>query len=158
MKHQLFSNYRLVSMIPLQIVFIYCFRKANTLAEWNSLLIPIEKLFDEAATESVLSEKVFLNISQNSQENTCARVSFLIKLQDSACSFIKRETLVQMFSCEFCEISKNTFSYRTPLDDCFCLMKCYSVILILLWWNLSTTFFFINNQKFKQSPQKSLIC
>ena len=71
-------------MIPLQIVFIYCFRKANTLAEWNSLLIPIEKLFDEAATESVLSEKVFLNISQNSQENTCARVSFLIKLQASA--------------------------------------------------------------------------
>ena len=26
-------------------------------------------------------EKVFLEISQNSQENTCARVSFLIKLQ-----------------------------------------------------------------------------
>ena len=28
-------------------------------------------------------EKVFLEISQNSQENTCARVSFLIKLQAS---------------------------------------------------------------------------
>ena len=26
-------------------------------------------------------KKVFLEISQNSQENTCARVSFLIKLQ-----------------------------------------------------------------------------
>ena len=26
-------------------------------------------------------EKVFLEISQNSQENTCARFSFLIKLQ-----------------------------------------------------------------------------
>ena len=26
-------------------------------------------------------EKVFLEISQNLQENTCARVSFLIKLQ-----------------------------------------------------------------------------
>ena len=26
-------------------------------------------------------KKVFLQISQNSQENTCARVSFLIKLQ-----------------------------------------------------------------------------
>ena len=25
-----------------------------------------------------------------------------------------RETLAQMFSCEFCEISKNSFSYRTP--------------------------------------------
>ena len=31
-----------------------------------------------------------------------------------ACKFIKKETLVQVFTCEFCEISKNTFSYRTP--------------------------------------------
>ena len=31
-----------------------------------------------------------------------------------ACYFIKGETLAQVFSCEFCEISKNTFSYRTP--------------------------------------------
>ena len=54
-------------------------------------------------------KKLFLEISQNSQENTCARASFLIKF-----SFIKKETLVQVFSCEFCEISKNTFSYRTP--------------------------------------------
>ena len=32
--------------------------------------------------------------------------------------FIKKETLAQLFSCEFCEnceISKNTFSERTPL-------------------------------------------
>ena len=34
----------------------------------------------EAATGSVLLEKVFLVISQNSQENTNARVSFLINL------------------------------------------------------------------------------
>ena len=38
-------------------------------------------LAGEAATGDVLSEKVFLEISQNSQGNTCARVSFLIKLQ-----------------------------------------------------------------------------
>ena len=25
------------------------------------------------------------------------------------CNFIKKETLAQVFSCEFCEISKNTF-------------------------------------------------
>ena len=35
----------------------------------------------EAATEGVPWKKVFLEISLNSQENTCARVSFLIKLQ-----------------------------------------------------------------------------
>ena len=35
----------------------------------------------EAATGGVLYEKVFLITSQNSQENTCVRVSFIIKLQ-----------------------------------------------------------------------------
>ena len=62
----------------------------------------------EAATRGVLCKKVFLEISQNSQESICARASFLIKLQ--AYNFIKKETLVQVFSCEFCEISINTFS------------------------------------------------
>ena len=58
---------------------------------------------------------MFLDILQNSQKNTCARVSFLIKLQALACNFNKKETLAQVFSCEFSKISKNFFSYRTPL-------------------------------------------
>ena len=58
-------------------------------------------------------KKVFLEISQNSQKNTCATVSFLIKLQAEACNFIKKETLAQAFSGEFCEISKNTFLLNT---------------------------------------------
>ena len=32
----------------------------------------------------------------------------------SAHNFIRKETLAQVFSSEFCEIFKNTFSYRTP--------------------------------------------
>ena len=32
-----------------------------------------------------------------------------------ACNCIKKETLAQLFSCEFREIFKNTFLYRTPL-------------------------------------------
>ena len=63
---------------------------------------------------SRLCKKLFVEISQNSQGNTCARVSFLIKLQETW-KLIKKETLVQVFSCEFCEISKNTFLHRTPL-------------------------------------------
>ena len=56
----------------------------------------------EAVSQTCSAKKVFLEISQNSQENTCV------------CNFIKIETLAQTFSCEFYEISKNTFSYRTP--------------------------------------------
>ena len=42
--------------------------------------------------------------------------SFLsVKLRSFTINFIKKETLAQVFSCEFCEISKNTFLYRTPL-------------------------------------------
>ena len=49
----------------------------------------------EAVAQRFSVEKVFLKISHNSQENTCARVSF------KACNFIKKETLAQVFSCEF---------------------------------------------------------
>ena len=53
-------------------------------------------------------KRCFLKISQISQENICSKVSFLIKLQASGWG----SALV--FSFEFCEIFKNTFSYRTP--------------------------------------------
>ena len=44
----------------------------------------------EAATRGVPWENAFLEISQNSQENTCARSSFLIKLHAEAwhCVFL----------------------------------------------------------------------
>ena len=39
----------------------------------------------------------------------------LVNHRPEACKFIKKETLAQAFSCEFGEIDKNTFYYRTPL-------------------------------------------
>ena len=54
----------------------------------------------EAVARRCSVEKVFLEISQYSQENSCARVCFLIKLQAEACNVIKKETLAQVFSCE----------------------------------------------------------
>ena len=75
-------------------------------------------------------KNVFLNILQNSQENTCARVSFYWSCKLGGCNFIKKKSLAQVFSCEFCKISKNTFSYRTPLvaaSNChlYCNSKYY---------------------------------
>ena len=53
------------------------------------------------------SEAVTPGISQNSQENTCVGVA---------------ETPTKAFSCEFYEIFKNTFFYRTPpMAASFCL-------------------------------------
>ena len=68
----------------------------------------------KAVTPTYFVKKVFLEISQNSQENTCAKVSILIKLRARFCNFIKIETLAQVFSCEILEFSKSTFSYRLP--------------------------------------------
>ena len=38
-----------------------------------------------------------------------------------ACNSINKETLAQVFFCEFGEISKNTFLHRTSLVTNFCL-------------------------------------
>ena len=37
-------------------------------------------------------KNLFLEISQNLQENTCV-----------TCNFIKKETMAKVFSCEYCE-------------------------------------------------------
>ena len=45
--------------------------------------------YKEAVIQRCSVEKIFLEISQNSQENTSARVSFLIKLQASGLKYYK---------------------------------------------------------------------
>ena len=75
----------------------------------------------EAVIQRCSVKNVFLIISQNSQENTCARVSFLIKLQ--ACKFIKKETLAQAFPVNFAKFLRTTFLQNTS-GGCFC-MECW---------------------------------
>ena len=52
---------------------------------------PIADIFKKQHSEGSI-KKLFLNISQNSYENTCAKASFLIKLNE-AYNFFKKETL-----------------------------------------------------------------
>ena len=63
----------------------------------------------EAVVQRCSVKKVFLKISQNSQESTCARVSFLIKMQLAPATLFKKETLAQVIPCEFCQIFKSIF-------------------------------------------------
>ena len=62
-------------------------------------------------------KKQSLNISQNSRENTCAGVSFLIKLLEAG-NFIKKKTPTKVLSCKFCEIFKNTY-FAEHANGCF---------------------------------------
>ena len=73
-------------------------------------------LVSEAGTRWCSVRKLFLEISQNSQESTCVGVSFLMKsYRPEACKFVKKETPTQVLSFEFCEVFKNTFFCKTPL-------------------------------------------
>ena len=59
-----------------------------------------------AVSRRCFLKKVLLEILENLQEDSCPRVSFLIKMQ--ACLQLKKETLAQVFSYEFWQIPKNT--------------------------------------------------
>ena len=54
-------------------------------------------------------------------------------------NFIKKEIQAQVFFCEFCEISKNTFSYRTPpvgVSETTKLMRNYEKLKYLTYCTL----------------------
>ena len=57
--------------------------------------------FTEAVVWRCSVQKVLSKVSQNSRENTCARVS--------ACNFIKKKTLALVFSCEFLKVLRTSF-------------------------------------------------
>ena len=67
----------------------------------------------EAVSRRCSIKKVFLKKFRKIHRKNLCQSLFLIKLQTEICNFTKKETLAQVFSCEFCEISKSTFSYRT---------------------------------------------
>ena len=56
--------------------------------------------------EMFCKKGVFRNFAKFTGKHLC---------QSHFCLHIKKETLAQVLSCEFYEISKNTFLYRTPL-------------------------------------------
>ena len=102
--------------------------KANVCSPWTPCLIYkklvkfylaryLKELRFVGSTEAVVQrcsvKNVFYEISQNSQENTFAKVSFLMKLQTWPATFLKKR-LAQVFSCEFCEFSNDIFFHRTP--------------------------------------------
>ena len=57
---------------------------------------------------------VLKNLAKFTGKHLCQSL-FLKNLQVSPCNFNKKETLAQVFSREFCETSKNNFSYTEHL-------------------------------------------
>ena len=65
------------------------------------------------ATEAVVQrcsvKKVFLEISQNSQENTCTGVSFLIKLQALGLTLLKKRLWHRFFPVNFVKFLRTLY-------------------------------------------------
>ena len=65
------------------------------------------------------AKKLLIKISQISQESTCPRVSFLIKLQRPA-TLLKNRSWHRCFLVKFVKFLRTEhLFYRAPLDDCF---------------------------------------
>ena len=73
----------------------------------------VESFSEEEVVQWFSVKRKFLKILQKSLENTCARVSFLIKFQASDLQLYLKGDSGTDVSCDFFEISQNTFSYRT---------------------------------------------
>ena len=75
-------------------------------------------------------KNVFLEILQNSQENACARASFLIKVQASGkpATLLKRRLWHRSFPVNFAKFLLKLFSKNTSrgcfLSFRFCLLFC----------------------------------
>ena len=63
-------------------------------------------LYSEAVVRRCSVKIVLIEISHNSQENTCVRVSFLINFQASACNFIKKKLWHKCFTVNFAKSQK----------------------------------------------------
>ena len=107
-----FSNACWIWLVYKRIAHNFVFFLADSCSPWNSVLETCAHClyFRHFRRNSTLrSSHQRCSIRKGLLRNfakftgTCAKVSFLIKLQE------KKETLARVFSCEFCEISKNTF-------------------------------------------------
>ena len=116
----------------------------------------IEKV--EAVAKMCSVKKVFLEISKNSQENTCARVSILIKLQSwglqlyeirgcATCVLFCREK--RMFYLHYISLSPNWQRIRFCLDEAFaCADVSFRMILFRgsFYFILSTQHYITRNK------------
>ena len=102
----------------------------------KSYLNKLSKMFIFRSSHRMCSIKkgILRNFSKFTGKHLCQSLFFN---KVAACHFIKKETLAQVFSCEFWEISKNIFfTEHVCLDDCFFILNKNSVRLWAKEWQV----------------------
>ena len=79
--------------------------KKNTIFIGLGIIIPIQ-IYRNSHQRCSVKKVVLRNFTKFTGKHLCQSLSFNCRPQ---ANFIKKETLAQVFSCEFCKISKNTF-------------------------------------------------
>ena len=124
----------------------------NSLYEWNVIMIVWIKLycdwtnwitFQRSSCPEVFCKKgVLRNVIKFTRKHLCQSLFFDKVAGLRHATLIIKETLAQVLSSEFYEISKNTFFYRTLLVAAFA------------FWNILTLFshenFHVSEEKFCQ--------
>ena len=86
------SNTMKISVFPIRIIQLY------------------QKYISRSTRPDIFCKKgVLRNFTKFTVKYLCQSLFFNKVAVEVACNFTKKETLVQVFSCEFCKISKNTF-------------------------------------------------
>ena len=86
-----------------------------------------EICFRSSRPEVFCKKGVHRNFAKFTGKHHCQSL-FFNKVAGPA-TLLKKDTLAQVFSCEFCEISKNAFRYRTPLVTASSIYTCHQDIL-----------------------------
>ena len=90
-----------------KVVHLFIPNSANFLYQTNQWTCYYKLI--EAVVRRCSVKKVFLEISQNSQENTCVRVSFLIKLQAAPATLLKKRLWHRCFPVNFAKFLRTPF-------------------------------------------------
>ena len=91
---------------------------------------------------------VLRNFAKFTGKHLCQSLSFN-KVAGGACNFIKKDTLAQVFSYEFCEVSKNTFFTEHVWAPA---SRAFSIRFWILW--ICLICLFPTFQKFKKFENK----
>ena len=112
-----FINKMLISEIVLQLGRLrgsttsknYVFKQKSKNEKQKKVFQKWTKFELEAVVQRCSVKKLFLEILQNSQENTCARASFLIRLQVASATLLKKRPWHRCFPVNFAEFLRTPF-------------------------------------------------
>ena len=105
--------------------------------ERRNVLLSMSNTQKQSIARRFSVKKMFLKILQNLRRKTSVLESlFLLKLNVSDLQLYRKRDSGQVFSCEFCEILKNTFFYRAPPVAVFSHLFSHKDLL-LNWYTMS---------------------